>query len=141
MAHMDEGQFVRLFIRKERRERLMYELTHPEKQRDGLDRFCHQSKELLDPKRVMMEGGDLERREDFRRFVAEHDELCFVLSLEFYLDEALLPLQEAVRQAAFSMDAVLILGSNFAIVFGEPMKGGREKYLLSAEERKPKDCQ
>ena len=28
-------------------------------------------------------------------------------------------------------DAVLILGSTFAVVFGEPMKGGRGKYLLS----------
>lgn len=129
--HMDVERFVRLFIRKERRERLMYELTRPEKQAAGLDRFCHQSRALLDPKMVRMEGGDLERRPAFRRFVGAHDELCLVLSPDFYLDECLLPLERAVAQAAICCDAALVLGSDFAVVFGEAMKGGRDKLLLT----------
>ena len=78
-----------------------------------------------------MEGGDLERRAEFRRFVASRDELCFVLSPDFYLDECLLPLERAVALAAMCCDAAVILGSDFAVVFGEAVKGGREKYLLT----------
>jgi len=32
--------------------------------------------------------------------------------------------------AVMSLDAFLVLGDGFAIVFGEPVKGGREKYLV-----------
>ena len=37
---------------------------------------------------------------------------------------------EAVEMAVTSLDAFLVLGDGFAIVFGEPVKGGREKYLV-----------
>ena len=129
--YSSEQHFVQSFIRKNRRERLLYELTTPEKRYDGVSRFCHQARDFLDPAKIVLEGEDLDRRSEFERFVLQHDELCFVLSPDFWLDEQFLSLQDAVRQAVISLDAVLILGSTFAIVFGEPMKGGRGKYLLS----------
>ncbi len=47
MDYSNEQHFVQSFIRKARRERLLYELTTPEKRYDGVNRFCHQAKELL----------------------------------------------------------------------------------------------
>lgn len=126
---------MKAFIRKERRERLLYELTTPEKRYDGVGRFCHQAGTLLDPSRILMAGEDLDRRPEFESFVRKHDELCLVLSPDFYVDEQFLPLKDAVRRALVCPDAVLILGSTFALVFGEPMKGGRGKYLMSEEGR------
>jgi hypothetical protein len=61
----------------------------------------------------------------------QHDEICFVLSPDFYMDEQFLPFRDAVDQAIICLDAILIIGSSFAVVFGEPMKGGRGKFLLS----------
>ncbi len=130
MDYSQEKHFVKAFIRKNRQERLLYELTAPEKRYNGVSRFCHQAGELLDPSKILMEGEDLERRPEFARFIREHEELCFVLSPDFYLDEQFLYLNDAVRLAAMCPDAVLILGSTFALVFGEPVKGGRGKYLL-----------
>ena len=131
MAYEAERRFVERFVRRDRRERLLYELTTPEKRYDGVSRFCHQARDFLDPARIVMEGEDLERRSEFERFVRQHDELCFVLSPDFWMDGQFLSLPDALRQAAICPDAVLILGSTFAVVFGEPMKGGRGKYLLS----------
>ena len=131
MDYSNERHFVQAFIRKNRRDRLLYELTTPEKRYEGVSRFCHQSKELLEPSKIIMEGEDLDRHPEFDRFVQQHDEICFVLSPDFYTDEQFLPLRDAVHKAIISLDAVLIMGSTFAIVFGEPMKGGRGKYLLS----------
>ena len=134
VIHIDysnEQHFVQSFIRKNRRERLLYELSTPEKRYDGVSRFCHQAKELLDPSKIIMEGEDLDRRPEFDCFVRQHDETCFVLSPEFYTDEQFLPLRDAVHKAIISLDAVIIMGSTFAVVFGEPVKGGRGKYLLS----------
>ncbi len=133
MDYERERRFVQAFIRKDRRERLLFELTTPKKRRDGVDRFCHQAKELLDPAGILMEGEDLDRRPAFWRFMEGHDEIVLMLSPDFYADEWLLPLKDAVAQAALSLDAVLIMGSGFALVFGEPVKGGRGKFLLSEE--------
>ncbi len=124
-------RFVRSFIKKSRRERLLYELTTPEKRYRGLDRFCHQSKDLIDPKKVILSGDDMERSPEFLRFVREHDETCLVLSPDFYPNGRSMPLSDATEQALMCPDAVLVIGGTFAVIFGEAMKGGREKYLLS----------
>jgi hypothetical protein len=131
MDYSYEQRFVKAFIRKERRDRLLYELTTPEKRYDGVSRFCHQAKQLLEPSRIVMQGEDMDRRPEFERFVRQHDELCFVLSPYCFMDEQFLPLKDAVREALICPDAVVIMGSTFAVVFGEPMKGGRGKYLMS----------
>ena len=131
MDYSNEKRFVQAFIRKDRRERLLYELTTPEKRYDGISRFCHQAKQLLDPSKIVMEGEDLDRSPGFERFVKLHDEICSVLSPGSCMEERTLPLKDAVREAVLSPDAVVIIGSAFAVVFGEPMKGGRGKFLLS----------
>lgn len=130
MEYEDERRFVEAFVRENRRERLLHELTAPKKRYRALSRFCHQAEELLDPDRIVMAGEDLERREEFQAFVRAHDAPCRVLSPELGGEPLRLPLSEAAAYAAFSADAVLILGDGFAVVFGEAMKGGRDKYLL-----------
>ncbi|MCR4963504.1 MAG: hypothetical protein K6B40_06480 [Firmicutes bacterium] len=133
MDYTAEHHFVQAFIRKSRRERLLYELTAPKKRYDGISRFCHQAKELLDPAKIIMEGEDMDRRPEFARFVRQHEEVCLLLSPDSFLDGQYLPLAEAVNRAILCPDAVLILGGAFAVVFGEPMKGGRGKFLLSED--------
>ena len=131
MEYLNERYFVQTFIRKDRRERLLYELTTPGKRYDGISRFCHQAKGLLDPAKIIMEGEDLDRRPEFDRFIRQNDEICYVLSPAIDTEGKFLNLSDAIDQAIMCLDAVIIMGSSFAIVFGEPMKGGRGKFLLS----------
>lgn len=128
----EEEYFVNHFVKKNRRERLLFELSRPDKRYRGLSRFCHQAKELLDPERILMKGDNLECRDDFQRFMEKYDELCFVMSPDPYIDKVYLSLKEAVIQALSGTDAVIIIGNGFALVISEAMKR-REKYLLSAE--------
>lgn len=130
-----ELYFVRTFVRKNRRERLLHELTAPGKRYDGIGRFCHRAEALLDPSKIIMKGEDLDRRPEFARFVRQHGEICAVLSPDSFMDGQRLPLEDAVTGALLCPDAVLILGSTFAVVFGEPMRGGRGKFLLSESEK------
>ena len=130
MDHSAEERFIKNFIKKRYRERLLFELTTPKKRYAGLDRFCHQASELIDPAKIYLEGDDLERCPEFREFCKKHQGLCRVLSPEFYWEETEVSLDEAVKMATMSLDAFLVLGDGFAIVFGEPVKGGREKYLV-----------
>ena len=126
-----EKYFADTFIRNSRRERILYELTKTEKRSDCLNRFCHQAKQLLDSSKIVMEGDDMDQSREFTDFVIRHDGLCCVLSPYPFIDGRILPLQDAVDKAVVCPDAAIIVGNTFAILFGEPMKGGRDKYLLS----------
>lgn len=130
MDRSAEVSFVKMFVLKSRRERLLYELGTPSKRHDALDRFCHQAPQLLDPSRILMQGEDLDRSSGFLSFVRAHGGLCTVLSPDCFPDGEQMELKEAVTWAVSWPDAVLILGNGFAVVFGEVMKGGRGKYLL-----------
>ncbi|MBR2672881.1 MAG: hypothetical protein IKE27_11840 [Oscillospiraceae bacterium] len=126
-----ERYFANTFIVKNRRERLLYELNTPGKRYDGLSRFCHNAKDLLDPSRIIMEGENIERDHAFYEFSRDHDELCYVISPDLYEDGEYLFLDDALDIATIGLDAMIIIGSTFAVVFDEPMKGGRDKFLLS----------
>ena len=54
-----------------------------------------------------------------------------MLSPDFYPNGLSMPISDAIEQALMCPDAVLVIGGTFAVIFGEAMKGGREKYLLS----------
>ena len=131
MDYSKEENFINRFIRKNRRERLLYELTTPEKRYRGVSRFCHQAEEFLDHNKIILKDNDLEHDPKFIDFVKTHDEPCYVISPDPYLDDQSISLKEALDKAVLCQDALLILGSDFAIIFTEPMKGGTEKYLLS----------
>ena len=131
MENTAEQYFVQTYIKKNRRDRLFFELSAEKRRYDGLSRFCHQAGELLDPAKIIAAGDDLERRPEFLRFVKHHDDTCYVISPDYEMDGRTLQTKDAVSLAAAFYDAVVIIGSTFAIIFGEPMKGGRDKYLLS----------
>ncbi|MBQ9343056.1 MAG: hypothetical protein IJT99_02535 [Clostridia bacterium] len=131
MENTAEQYFVQTYIKKNRRDRLFFELSAEKRRYDGLSRFCHQAGELLDPAKIIAAGDDLERRTEFLRFVKQHDEACYVISPYYEMDGRTLLTKDAISLAAAFYDAVIIIGSTFAIIFGEPMKGGRDKYLLS----------
>ena len=133
MDYSAEEHFVNTFIKKNRRERLLLELKDEKKRYRGISRFCHTSEDLLDPGKIIMSGKDMENLPGFADFIRQHDETCLVLSPFAFIDGEELPLKEAAEQAVMCPDAVLILGSSFALVYGEPEKGGRDRYLLSEE--------
>ena len=134
MEHTAERYFIQTFIRKSRRDRLLFELTTAARRYDGLSSFCHQSEELLDPAGIVLSGTDLECRPDFRRFAEQHNEICILLSPDPEIDNRTMKLHDAIYLAAGFHDAVIIIGSTFAVVFGEPVKGGRDKFLLSSSQ-------
>jgi len=127
---MSVENFVKTFIRKSRRERLLLELSSTARRREGLERFCHHAKDLVDLSKVRLEGQDLEFRPEFKDFVKRHPENCLILSPDPNLDGLQLPLGKAVEPASMGCDAAIIVGGDYAIVFGEAERGGRVKLLM-----------
>lgn len=131
MDYSVEKYFVKTYIRKERQERLLFQLIDSRKRYEGLDRFCHNSSDLLDKRKIVLEGADLDRQKDFLTFVDKHDEPCIIISADSFIDGEVMNLKEALAVAVNLVEAVLIIGNGFALVFGEAEKGGREKYFLT----------
>ena len=135
MDYRAERFFVSSFIRKDRRERLLLQLTSPSRRYEGISRFCLQASDLIDPSKILFKGKDLERQKAFTDFANGHKETCLCLSPDPCLHERFLPFAEAADLAFMGCDAALVIGSSFALVVGEAVKGGREKYLLSVSGR------
>ena len=131
MTSLTEQAFVEAYVRKDRRERLLHELSNPKKRYRGLDRFCHGAADLLDPARITLAGPSLEHDAVFCRFVeARADETCRIFSPDGSLDGLELPLAEAVAACVACLDASIIMGDGFAIVRAEAWKGGTDMWLL-----------
>ena len=112
-----EKQFVEQYIRKERKDRLLHELTDPKKRYRGLSRFCHEAEKYIDPKTVVKD-------------TVLPDGVYTILSPDPQVDGAELPLQEALDAAEMCMDATILLGQDCAVVTEEAMKGSRQRYIL-----------
>ncbi len=125
-----EKYFVDTFVRKERRERLWYELSRPKKRYQGLSRFCHHSSILLNPHKILLSGSNLRHQESFREFVKKNSETCLILSPDASLDRKVCPLCDAIALSVMCLDASIIVGTHFAIVRSEAGPGVTEHYLL-----------
>ena len=112
-----ETQFVEQYIRKERKERLLHELTDPKKRHRGLDRFCHNAGKYIDPGTVVK---DTEMPAG----------MYTILSPDPQADGLVLPLQEAQEVSTMCLDATILLGEEYALVTEEAMKGSRIRYVL-----------
>ena len=131
MDYSLEERFVRTYIRKSRQDRLLYELTSPEKRYRGLSRFCHQARDLIDRSKILMSGQDFDGSLELQKFIKQHKGNCMILSPDSFIDESSMDLNEALEAAKMSFDASIILGDDFAVIFSETEKGGRDRFLLS----------
>ncbi len=127
---MSVESFVNSFIVKSRRERLLFELSSPARRSDGLERFCHHARDLVDSSKIRLEGQDLEFRPEFKDFVRRHPGKCLTVSPDPNLDGLNVTLEKAVESASMGCDAAIIIGNDYSIVFGEAEKGGRVKLLM-----------
>ncbi len=131
MQYEAEKKFAEQYIRKDRRDRMIFELTNEKKRYDGLDRFSHESEKLLDFRKIVMKDLALSHHDEFREFVSNHAEPVTILSTDGFLDGRNCLFSEAVDLSSFSFEPVIILGEGFAYVKAEPEKGGTMQYLLS----------
>lgn len=113
----EEEMFVNMFIVKNRRERLLYEFSRPDKRRNALTRFCHQAEDLIDPVTVVYKGNNL-NSDTAVQFLKRHDGICQLMTPEEETKQ--LPFEEAVKELRMNPDAAIIAGNRFAAVKEEP---------------------
>ena len=123
--------FVSAYVRKQRRERLSYELSSDKKRYEGLERFCHQAEDLLDPSGIVLSGTDLLKRKEFISFVEKNKSAsCFLLSPDAAFDQKEGKLADVMEELFYCLDACIVIAGDFAYVRQEAMKGGTLQFLL-----------
>lgn len=133
---MPEERFARVFVRRERRDRLLCELTNPKKRYRGLDRFCHTAGELLNPAKVLASSADATWEQDLAAFTRAHAKTAgTILSPDAEIDGLALAFADAVAVTAASSDAAIVVGGAegdaFAYVQAEAYLGPRDRWLLA----------
>jgi hypothetical protein len=109
---ISEESFIHTFIVRNRRGRLLYELADPKKRHAALDRFCHSSADLLDPKHIVCTV------RSFKEIPAEflNQEECVILSPDPSFDQKKMTFAQALEEADLCFDAMILLSKPYCAV-------------------------
>lgn len=125
-----EVRFLRDFIRKEKRERLQYELWNPEKRRYAMGRFCHNAEGLLDKSRLILDG----RICDDQILELLPSGQCYVMAFCEELEGVYPDGKAAAERVLQNGMAAVMLAGNTAVI--ETEQGISERYVLRYEKAK-----
>lgn len=131
MDRATEERFVRTFVSKQRRERLLLELVTPSRRQTGILRFCHSAAPVIDFRTLVYRGKKL-KREDMERLLLPHAErgMCYAISTNETIDGRFLPISEALDSLlGFGMPSILIC-AHAALIECEQEQGAAEKLIL-----------
>lgn len=128
-----ENEFIETFIAKNRRERLKYELKHPQKRFLATDRFSHRAAELLTPENIVFRGEKMTLEEaENALFQLSGSKVCYYLAEEsgesdFY------DLHSCLMKYYYSGPSIFLCKNGVALIVSEYTGGASEKILLAAK--------
>lgn len=123
-----ENEFINLFISKDYKERLLYELNSPKKRTVGLDRFCHDFKKMIS-KQVSVKYNKILTEKELSLFFNQAKEV-FILSSNFMNGDMVL-LNEAFDCLQNEYYFLILYANNRAVVKAEYEGGKSEVYMLT----------
>lgn len=130
MIHEIEKKFIQQFIIKEKRDRLLYELSGKKRQH-GIGRFCHNAQELLISEKVIASGDDLSPDTIIDTVEKYHVAgNWYIIAYNQELDKKTFPLQEALKHTLGNGMAAILILDTMAIVETEQCYGMPTRYIL-----------
>ena len=123
-----EEEFVRAYIVKNRRERLLFELHGPKRQ-DAVGRFCHCADDLLIESRIRAKGQYI-LKDIEARLLASAAQTCYVISYSPGIDGKALRKQEVLDEIIGRGMASIAIFDDFVIIETEQVQGPAIKYVL-----------
>ncbi|WP_298517567.1 hypothetical protein [uncultured Kordia sp.] len=121
-----EKEFITNFIRKEKRERSIWTLSHKKKRSDFIDKFNHNWNEMIVEKNVtqLQDTSDAETYATLKSELNLKDtDICYIISHNDAIDGQFLELQNAFKHCQNNGFAELIISEN-----------GKKFYLKTEQE-------
>ena len=128
MDQKTEEQFVQIYIAKNKRERLLFELQS-KKRSDGIGRFCHRTDELLINEKVKAKGPEIWEKIESRIRMSKA-QTCYVISFFPDLDGKVFRKQEVMEKIIGRGMPSIAIFDDFTIIETEQEQGPAIKYLL-----------
>ena len=125
-----EKAFIDQYVKKYKRERLLFELSGKKRQH-GIGRFCHNAEEMVKADKIVMSGNKLFADEILA--VAKQygtSGMCYIIAFNEYLDGKQCTLKEALKRVLSNGMAAIIVCDNFAVVETEQCEGTPMRYIL-----------
>jgi hypothetical protein len=134
MNRDQEVDFLRAFVRRERRERAKFELLSPNKRGAFLNRLCHTYQDILDTRYLKpIPEPNSDYRAVLRHLIQRHaPETCYVISSISELDGQQVRLAEALEKVVgFGLPSIVICLPGILGYFeAEQEHGPPPRYML-----------
>lgn len=129
MERETEQRFVQRFVRREKRERLLFEL-HGRHRREGVGRFCHGAEDLLMKEKIIASGplNITQIRSYVERYAPK--ETGYLCAYNESLDGLRMPAPAALKKTLSNGMAALLIFDRLAIVETEQENGTPDRYVL-----------
>ena len=121
-----ELDFIKKYIKKEYRERIIFELQSKKKREKGFSHFSHSAQTVLNDSFIPCPMTQLQ---DHLVALCSAQDECYMISGDT-LDGHILPLHAAVEYCKASHMAVILISSKFAVV-KEEFEGGQPQVFIS----------
>ncbi len=121
-----EEKFINDYINKSRSNRLLFELKSSKKRLNALMRFCHNTEDLIKKECIYLKLKKFDEKE-LKTFLKEQK--FYVISYK-YLDGIIMTIDEVLDYIYNEFSAVIVCGTNIAVIKKEFEKGEDNFYLL-----------
>ena len=125
-----EKSFVKRFIKKEKQDRLLFELSGKKRQH-GIERFCHNAKDMIDTERIVYSGNNL-LPDEILKITKQYKvpELCYIIAYQKELDKKYVSFEDALGLVLGNGMAAIIICNDFAVIETEQYSGTPFRYIL-----------
>ena len=125
-----EKSFVKRFIKKTKQDRLLFELSGKKRQH-GIERFCHNTEDLIDTKRIAYSGNNL-FLDEILRIIKQYKvpESCYIIACQKELDKKHVSFEDALGLVLGNGMAAIIICNDFAVIETEQYSGTPFRYIL-----------
>lgn len=125
-----EQFFVNNFVVRNRRQRLLFELSG-KKRIDGMMRFCHGTLKLIIKEKIIASGTDLYEKE-ILHIIRQHTnaENAYIMAYDEEIDACSCSVQEALEKVLSNGMAAIVIIDNVVVIETEQVRGTPERYIL-----------
>lgn len=129
-----ENKFIDLFINKEKKERLKFELSKEKKRKIAIMRFCHNTSDMIKKSYIYKETNSSDVHEIYRHLKnISKSNFAYIISYDEEIDGTEKNLTEAIEACLYiGMPSIVIL-ENTALIITEQEIGSSKKYILHAK--------
>lgn len=124
-----EKKFVKEYIKKNKRDRIYYELSSAKKRKSAIGRFCHNAMDFIDERKVEYYGTDLSRVKEI--IDKAYKKECYMISWDASVDGCMYKPFEAINiMNNMGMPSIVVF-EDFCIIRTEQTSGTPEIIIMS----------